>query len=124
MRIFKNRWFAKFAKDEGISDGRLCKAVKDAENGLIDADYGGGVIKQRIARLHEGKSGGFRTIIFYRHGEKAFFVYGFPKNEQENISKADVKEYKELAKITFALSDDKLNKLIQTGALKAVKCYE
>ncbi len=65
MQIFKNRWFTKFAKDEDISDEKLCKAVKDAENGLIDADYGGGVIKQRIARPHEGKSGGYRSIIFY-----------------------------------------------------------
>jgi hypothetical protein len=124
VRIFKNRWFAKFAKDEGISDEKLCKAVKDAENGLIDADYGGGVIKQRIARLHEGKSGGYRSIIFYYRGDKAFFVYGFPKNAQDNITKADVKEYKELAKITFALCDEKLEKLIQTGAFKAVTCYE
>jgi len=124
VRIFKNRWFTKFAKDEGISDEKLCKAVKDAENGLIDADYGGGVIKQRIARPHEGKSGGYRSIIFYCRGDKAFFVYGFPKNAQNNITMADVKEYKELAKITFALSDDKLEKLIQTGAFKAVACYE
>ena len=82
------------------------------------------VIKQRIARLHEGKSGGYRSIIFYYRGDKAFFVYGFPKNAQDNITKADVKEYKELAKITFALCDEKLEKLIQTGAFKAVTCYE
>jgi hypothetical protein len=48
VRIFKHKWFAKFAKKEGISDAKLCKAVKDAESGKIDADYGGGVIKQRI----------------------------------------------------------------------------
>ncbi len=124
MQIFKNRWFAKFAKDEGISDEKLCKAEKDAENGLIDADYGGGVIKQRIARLHEGKSGGYRSIIFYCRSDRDFFVYGFPKNAQDNTTKAEVKEYKELAKITFSLSDEKLEKLIQTGAIKAVACYE
>lgn len=124
MQIFKNRWFTKFAKDEDISDEKLCKAVKDAENGLIDADYGGGVIKQRIARPHEGKSGGYRSIIFYCWGDKDFFVYGFPKNAQDNITKADVKEYKELAKITFSLSDVKLEKLIQTGAFKAVTWHE
>ena len=122
MRIFKNRWFAKFAKGEGISDAKLRKATKDAEAGLIDADYGDGVIKQRIARPNEGKSGGYRTIILYRRGDKAFFVYGFPKNERDNIDEAEKREFKELAKITFALSDDELAKLIETGAYNEVTC--
>jgi len=63
VKIFKNKWFSKFAREEGILDSDLCETVKDAERGLIDADYGGGVIKQRIARPNEGKSGGFRSII-------------------------------------------------------------
>ena len=65
MRIFKNKWFAKFARKEEISDEKLIQAVKDADAGNIDADYGGGVIKQRISRPQEGKSGGYRTIILY-----------------------------------------------------------
>lgn len=69
MKIYKNKWFAKFARKEKIADSKLCEAVHNAERGLIDADYGGGVIKQRIARENEGKSGGYRS----------FFVYGFPK---------------------------------------------
>jgi hypothetical protein len=111
------------AKDVSISNEKLCKTVKDAEHGLIDADYGCGVIKQRIARHHEGKSGGYRSIIFYCRDDRAFFVYGFPKNAQDNITKADVKEYKELAKITFSLYDEKLEKLVQTGAFKTVTGY-
>jgi hypothetical protein len=55
VRIFKNKWFAKFASKEGISDEKLIHAVKEVEAGNIDADYGGGVIKQRIARPKEGK---------------------------------------------------------------------
>jgi hypothetical protein len=121
LRIFKNRRFAKFAKDEGISNAKLCNAVKDAEAGLIDADYGGGLIKQRIARPNEGKSGGYRTIILYCHGDKAFFVYGFPKNARDNISKTEEREYKEFAKITFALSDEQLKKLIDDGIYKEIK---
>ena len=61
--------------------------IKDVAEGNIDADYGGGGIKQRIGRLNEGKSGGYRTIIIYRRGDKAFFVYGFAKNQFDNISK-------------------------------------
>jgi hypothetical protein len=120
VRIFKNKRFAKFAKDEGISDAKLRAAIKDAEAGLVDADYGGGLIKQRIARPNEGKSGGYRTIILYCRGNKAFFVYGFPKNERDNISKVDEREYKELAKITFALSDDQLATLIKDGVYEEI----
>ncbi len=121
MRILKTKWFAKFAKKEGISDAKLRKAVKDAEAGKVDADYGGGVIKQRVARPNEGKSGGYRSIILYHRGDKAFFVYGFPKSERENIDEAEEQGFKELAKVTFAFSDDVLAKLVKTGVYEEVK---
>lgn len=65
MKIFKNRRFARFAHQENISSRNLCEAVDRAERGLIDADLGRGVIKQRIARSNEGRSGGFRSIILF-----------------------------------------------------------
>lgn len=74
MRIFKSKWFAKFVRKERITDAKLCDAVRNAERGMIDADYGGGVIKQRIARPNEGKAGGYRSIVFFRKGERVFFV--------------------------------------------------
>ena len=122
MRIFKNRWFARFTRKEGISDTTLCEVVKNAETGKIDADYGGSVIKQRIARPGEGKSGGYRSVILYRKGEKAFFVYGFLKSERANINAAEEREFKKLAKVTFAFSDDELTKLVKTGAYTEVQC--
>ena len=121
MRIFKNKRFARFARKEGITDTTLCEVVRDAEAGRIDADYGGGVVKQRIARPGEGKSGGYRSVILYRRGDKAFFVYGFQKSERENIDKAEERAFKELAKLTFAFSGDELRKLIKTGAYTEVK---
>ena len=69
MRIFKSKRFARFARRESISDARLCIAIQNAERGLIDADYGGGVIKQRIARPGEGMSKGYRSIILFRKGK-------------------------------------------------------
>lgn len=62
-RIYKNRWFAKFASREGISDATLVAAIDQANRGLIDADLGGGLIKQRVAREGGGKSGGYRTLV-------------------------------------------------------------
>ena len=124
MRIFTNKWFAKFAKDEGIPDKALCDAVNNAENGLIDADYGGGVIKQRIARSNEGKSGGYRTIILYRCEDKAFFVFGFPKKYKDNIKTDEVRWFKKMEKTIFDLSADQLEKLIKKGEFKPVTSHE
>jgi hypothetical protein len=56
VRIFKNKAFTRFAKKAGMGDAVLCDAIQDAERGLIAADLGGGVIKQRIARPGQGKS--------------------------------------------------------------------
>ncbi len=124
VRVFKSKRFAKFARKERINDLRLCEAVKDAEQGQIDADYGGGVIKQRIARQGEGKSGGYRSIILYRRGERAFFVYGFAKNEQANIDASDERDFKELAKVLLAASDEDLKKLIERDEFVEVTCHE
>lgn len=92
VRIFKNKSFSRFAKKSGIKDASFCKAVIDAERGLLDADLGGGVIKQRVARSGGGKSGGFRTLILFRIRTLAFFVHGFAKNEQANIDDDGIAE--------------------------------
>ncbi|WP_367379438.1 type II toxin-antitoxin system RelE/ParE family toxin [Sphingobium sp. SA916] len=89
-RIFKNGWFERFARKERIADSALRDAVERAESGLVDADLGGGVIKQRVARPGKGKSGGYRTLILFRQGDRAIFAFGFAKSAQANISKADL----------------------------------
>ena len=73
MRVYKVKIFNRFQRREGISDASLVKAVRDAANGLIDADLGGGLIKQRIARSGGGKSGGYRTVLAYRRGQRRCF---------------------------------------------------
>ena len=103
VRIFKNKSFARFARKARIADAALCEAVGNAERGLIDADLGGGVIKQRIARSGGGKSGGFRTIILFRAGARAFFVHGFAKNDQDNIRDDELAAFKMLAAETAGL---------------------
>ena len=115
MRIFKNAWFGRFARKEKISVEALQDAVDRAEKGLIDADLGGGVIKQRIARPGSGKSGGYRSVVIYRKGVKAFFVFGFPKNAQDNIRDDEEEQFKKAAKLTLSLSDEQILLLIQNG---------
>ena len=98
MRTYKNAWFAKFARKERIGNAALCDAVDRAERGLIDADLGGGLIKQRVARAGEGKSGGYRTLIFFRQAERAIFAFGFAKSDRENLSARELASLKAAAK--------------------------
>ena len=83
MRIFKNPWFSRFADREGITDGELIDVVNLLEAGQSDADLGDGVYKMRIARPGEGKSGGYRVIVFFKNEERTFYEYGFAKSDRE-----------------------------------------
>jgi len=85
LEIFKTRGLIRFVRRERIEDGSLREAIRRAERGVIDADLGGGLIKQRVARPGQGRSGGFRMMIAYRAGNRAVFLYGFAKSEQDNI---------------------------------------
>jgi hypothetical protein len=124
MRVFKNKSFARFCRKARITDAVLCGAVDPASRGLIDADLGGGVIKQRIARHGEGKSGGFRTIILFRICERALFVHGFAKNERDNIRDDELDAFKMLAAMMMAYDDEALDKAIENGTLTEVMCND
>jgi hypothetical protein len=120
IRIFKNAWFSRFAKRENISDAVLRDAITKIEKGTVDADLGGHVLKQRIARFHQGKSGGYRTIILFQQGDKAFFVYGFAKQERGNIRKDELATFKQAAKHVLDLSDEHINSLLDKEGLTEI----
>ena len=124
MRVFKSRPFTRFAIKSGISDTALCKAVMDAEQGLIDADLGGGVIKQRVARRGQGKSGGFRTMILFKAGTRAFFVHGFAKNERDNINDDELTAFKKLAEKMLNYKDTELTEAVNKNTLTEIICNE
>jgi hypothetical protein len=121
VRIFKNESFERFALKNDIDNNMLCKAVYDADKGLVEADLGGGVIKQRIARKNEGKSGGYRSIICYRKGDKAFFIHGYAKKDKANITADDKKMLKDAAKILLKLSDHALKEQVKYKKLIEVR---
>lgn len=120
MRVFKNAWFERFARKQGIADQALLEAIEQAGLGLIDADLGDGVIKQRVARPGQGKSSGFRTIILYRTAERAFFVYGFAKSDRDNIDDNEKAEFRKAAVHVLGLSEKHLAELIQKGLFSEV----
>ena len=120
MRIFKNIWFSRFAEKEDISDDELKSIVEDLEKGLFDADLGSGVYKQRVARPRAWKSGGYRVIIFFKSGERTFFVYGFAKSDMANIGDKQLKDFKRTAKIAFNYTEKQLNVLVDTNWFKEI----
>ena len=121
MRVFKNKAFSKWATKEGLSDETLLAAVDEIERGLIDTDLGGHVVKKRVALAGRGKSGGVRTLLAYKAGNKAFFVYGFAKNVRANISAEELKALKHLAKELLDYSNKALTEAIKHGALIEVE---
>jgi hypothetical protein len=121
MRVFRNKAFSKWAAKEDLGDDALLTAVDEMERGLIDADLGGHVVKKRVALDGMGKRGGVRTLLAYKFGNKAFFVYGFAKNARANISANELKALKHLAKELLGYSDKVLTEAIIRGALIEVE---
>lgn len=122
LRTFKTKWFVRFARQQAIAEADLCEAVFRARRGLIDADLGGGVIKQRIARPNEGRSGGFRSLVLFRAEEHTFFVYGFAKNQRDNISPDELKEYRALANEMLAFDKSQIQSALNAEKISEVKC--
>ena len=122
MRVFKTRDFARFARKEGIDDAKLCDAIERAERGLIDADLGGGVIKQRVARPGKGRSGGYRTLIAYRTEARAVFVYGFAKSAKDNVTAAELAALRRLATEYLGYDTKQVDTHLKDGAWTEVFC--
>ena len=91
-------------------------------HGLIDADLGGGLVKKRIARPGQGKSGGYRTLVATNKGDRWVFVFGFPKNERSNIDKDEAEALKKLAAHLLSLTPQAMGKAERAGELMEVNC--
>ncbi len=122
MRVFVVKAFDRFQRRERITDGMLCGALEDAQKGLIDAELGGEVIKQRIARKGQGKSGGHRVLVAFRNGKRAVFLYGFAKSERANIRPDQLADLKLYAGLWLGLADEKIARAIAAGDLREVHC--
>lgn len=122
IRVLKNRQFARWAKGEQLTDKVLCAAGREIESGLIDARLGGFLLKKRIAKGHKGKSGGLRTIVAHRQGNRLVFLFGFAKRERENIDRDEKEALHKLGEIYMSKSDAQINRLIKEGILLEVHC--
>jgi len=120
VRIFKTKWFVRFARRERISDASLKGVIERAERGMIDVDLGGGLIKQRVARPGQGRSGGFRMIVAYRTEDKAFFLYSFAKNDLDTIEDDELQTLRDLASDMLTRNDTILERAKEEGELQEI----
>jgi hypothetical protein len=118
VRVFKVKVFVRFQRKEGMSDAVLRKAVRDAEAGLIEADLGRGLIKQRVARPGAGKRGGYRTIVAYRRLDRAVFLFGFAKNAKADLTPDELDILVKRGAAWLAADDDLIEAAIADDRLK------
>jgi hypothetical protein len=117
LTIYQLKTFARFARSEKIAAKGLIEAIERAERGLVDADLGGGLIKQRVARQGQGRRGGYRMMIAFRSRDFSVFLFGFAKSDESNI---DDRQLAVLRRITTAwLSADAMSikKAVEQGEL-------
>ena len=120
MRIFKTKWLAKFARRERISNLSLSEAIQRAERGSVDADLGGRLIKPRVAREGQGRSGGYRMLVAYRSQNRAVFLFGFAKNERDNIGPDDLLSLRSIAAGWLAADAERIAQALDEDVLQEV----
>jgi len=115
MRLFKTKWFRRWAYKEGLDDAALVTAAKEIVAGVFDASLGHCLYKKRIARPGGGKSGGYRVIVAYKipNQDRIVFAFGFPKSVQSNISIIEKEALGKLAETLLNASDDEIGILLK-----------
>lgn len=122
MKVLKRQDFARWQAKERLPDEVLCKAVDEMNHGLIDADLGGALYKKRVARPGSGKSGGYRTVLSAKLGERYVFLHGFAKNDKANITQDEKRALQFAGKVFLDLPPGGLHKAIKAGVLQEVCC--
>lgn len=115
--VYKTKVFSRFARKAGLDSEALIETARAVISGRWDADLGGGVFKQRVARPGRGKSGGFRTLLAFRTGGSCFFVYGFAKNDMANLTKKELEVAQATAAILLNYGADDLAQIVARGEL-------
>lgn len=124
MLILKRKDFARWQIDEKLPDAALCRAVQEMERGLIDADLGGHLYKKRVARPGRGKSGGYRTLLSARVGQRYVFLHGFSKNDKADITLDEKRALQFAGKVFLDLTESGMVMALLAGVLLEVCCED
>jgi len=121
MDIYKTKRFAKWAKSEGLTADNLDSALKEKERGLKGDSLGSYIFKKRVALAGRGKSGGARTIVIYKQGDVALFIYGYAKNDKANLTSQEEEQLRIFAKGFMTLTHNERLAKREAGELLVVK---
>lgn len=121
MAIHKLKTFARFARGEDIPDESLAEAIERAGRELVDADLGGGLIKQRVARKGQGRRGGYRVMIAFRAADFAVFLFGFAKNAQDNLDDRQLTVLRGFAAAWLSADATTIERAVEQGELVEVR---
>ena len=116
MLKLKTKWFHKWTKKNNISNEILLQTIKNIANSFNVISLGSNLFKVRVPKQGKGKSGGYRTLVVYRKSKTAIFVYGFAKNEKDNLEKDELKYFKKFAKDLLKINESEFTKLKKEGA--------
>ena len=111
------KWFMRWARRTDLSNVALKEALVNLEKGLSAADLGKSLYKVRVKREGQGKSSGYRTIVVYREKKRAIFLYGFAKNEKENLTSKELDYFQKLGNDLLKLSRSQIEIAIKDNVL-------
>jgi len=104
-------------KKVNIEIGDLISSAKTLnKNPESSVSLGSGLYKVRIKRKYQGKSGGYRTLLVFKKEKLTLYVYGFSKNERDNIDQDELKLFKKLSKDILSMNDKELSNQIKSGS--------
>lgn len=121
-RLFVTKVFDRWCRKERLSDDLLCEAVAEMARGLVDASLGGNLYKKRVAAPGRGKRGSYRTVLAFKSGSRACFLFGFPKNVRDNIDAGEARALKALAKEILGYEAKSIRAAVKAGALRELRC--
>lgn len=121
MPVYQLKSFARFARGERIAGETLIEAIERAGRGLVDADLGGGLIKQRVARKGQGRRGGYRVMIAFRSRDFSVFLFGFAKSDEDNIDDRQLAVLRRIAASWLSADATSIKKAVEQGELTEVR---
>jgi len=124
MKTLTTKWFKKWTKKSKLKNQNLLDTISNLQDGLSSSDLGSNLFKVRVKREHGGKSSGFRTIVIYKKDDRAIFLYGFGKNEKDNINKTELLYFKKLGNDLLDLSLEQIEELIEKKSLFDIEVAE
>lgn len=121
LEKYKLREFAKWAKKERISDLGLLEVIAEMNRGLLGDRLGSHVYKKRLKVEGRGKRGGARAIVVFKEGDVTLFIYGYLKNQVEDISDTEVRQLRLFAHEFVRLSSFQRMELVTEGKLISIE---